>query len=92
MPGFFTAVLKDLPNASSTGPSGWRYEHLSVMAGHGGATALFEAAADLAAGSLAPAARPWLAGARLIALLKDDVPPPAGRVRPIACGEVLRKL
>ncbi|KAK3279602.1 hypothetical protein CYMTET_12520, partial [Cymbomonas tetramitiformis] len=33
--------------------------------------------------------REWLAGARLVAVLKDDL---GVNVRPIACGEVLRKL
>ncbi len=43
--------------------------------------------ADIARGNVPPAARPYFFGARLIALEKKQ-----GGVRPIACGDVLRRL
>ncbi|KAK3263238.1 hypothetical protein CYMTET_27945 [Cymbomonas tetramitiformis] len=55
----------------------------------GGRDALLEVCNHLAASQAPAGVREWLAGARLVALLKDDL---GVNVRPIACGEVFRKL
>lgn len=95
---YFDEVMADLPRASAPGPSQFRWEHLLAVYKGGGADMLFQVCSQLAAGELPMEARPWFGGARLVALLKDvdetgaPLPPPFGGVRPIACGEVIRKL
>ena len=95
----FEAAIVDLPRGSAPGPSQLRYEHLRVVHACGGGDLLFRVVRQLAVGTLPEEARPWFGAARLVALLKDrdgdtgaPIPPPLGGVRPIACGEVLRKL
>ena len=94
----FEAVMKDLPRASSPGPSQLRWEHLGTMYQGGAGDLLFRFCRQLVSGDLPVAARPWFGGARLVAMLKDldadgrPIPTPLGRVRPIAMGEVVRKL
>ena len=88
----FDAVLKKLPSASAPGPSYWRWEHIRVLA-HSAANgdALFSLCCQLAKGSVPEEVRTYLAGARLVAFLKD----PGGdrtKIRPLAAGEVFRKL
>jgi hypothetical protein len=94
----FVAVMLDLPRASSPGPSQLRWEHLATMYRGGAGELLFRFCAQMATGDLPAEARPWFGGARLVAMLKDldedgrPIPTPLGGVRPIAMGEVLRKL
>ena len=85
----FDDVMRNLPRASGPGSSQWRWEHLWAVHCSGGRDALLEVCNHLAAGRAPAGVREWLAGARLVALLKDDL---GVNVRPIACGEVLRKL
>ncbi|KAK3273068.1 hypothetical protein CYMTET_18671 [Cymbomonas tetramitiformis] len=85
----FDDVMRNLPRASGPGSSQWRWEHMWTVHVSGGRDALLEVCNHLAAGRAPAGVREWLAGARLVALLKDDL---GVNVRPIACGEVLRKL
>jgi hypothetical protein len=95
---FFDAVMRDLPRASSPGPSQMRWEHLHTLYKGGGGDLLFAFCKMMAHGDLPEEARPWFGGARLVAMLKNmdadgqPILPPLGGVRPIAMGEVLRKL
>ncbi|KAK3267098.1 hypothetical protein CYMTET_24321 [Cymbomonas tetramitiformis] len=82
-------VMRKLPRASGPGSSQWRWEHMWAVHVSGGRDALLEMCNHLAAGWAPAGVREWLAGARLVAFLKDDL---GVDVRPIACGEVLRKL
>eukprot|EP00854_Cymbomonas_tetramitiformis_P016591 gene16591-biopygen17118 len=81
--------MRNVPRASGPGSSQWRWEHLWAVHVSGGRDALLEVCNHLAAGCVPCGVREWLAGARLVALLKDDL---GVNVRPVACGEVLRKL
>ncbi|KAK3258495.1 hypothetical protein CYMTET_32472 [Cymbomonas tetramitiformis] len=85
----FDDVMRNLPQASGPGSSQWRWEHMWAVHVSGGRDALMEVCNHLAAGRAPAGVREWLAGARLVALLKDDL---GVNVRPIPCGEVLRKL
>ncbi|KAK3242347.1 hypothetical protein CYMTET_47966 [Cymbomonas tetramitiformis] len=85
----FDDVMRNLPRASGPGSSQWRWEHLWAVHVSGGRDALLEVCNHLTAGRAPTGVREWLAGARLVVLLKDDL---GVNVRPIACGEVLRKL
>ncbi|KAK3238690.1 hypothetical protein CYMTET_51318 [Cymbomonas tetramitiformis] len=85
----FDDVMRNLPRASGPGSSQWRWEHMWAVHVSGGRDALLEVCNHLAASRAPAGVREWLAGARLVALLKDDL---GVNVRPIACGEVLRKL
>jgi hypothetical protein len=96
---FFEEVMRNLPRASFPGPSQLRWEHLSTMYTSGAGDLLFAFCSQLVAGDLPLEARPWLGGAPLVAILKDvdddgrPIPTASGGgVRPIAMGEVLRKL
>ena len=91
--------MRNLPRASSPGPSQLRWEHLSTMYTSGAGDLLFVFCSQLVAGDLPLEAHPWFGGARLVAMLKDvdeggrHIPiAKGGGVRPIAMGEVLRKL
>ncbi len=83
--------VRAFPKGTAPGPSGMRAQHLLDALVPGDEDALSEHLSRLvtwlAAGSAPSTAAPHLAGARLIALLKPD-----GRLRPIAVGEVLRRL
>ncbi|KAK3250615.1 hypothetical protein CYMTET_40019 [Cymbomonas tetramitiformis] len=85
----FDDVMRNLPRATGPGSSHWRWEHMWAVHVSGGRDALLEVCNHLAAGRAPAGVREWLAGARLVSLLKDDL---GVNVRPIACGEVLRKL
>ncbi|KAK3263561.1 hypothetical protein CYMTET_27644 [Cymbomonas tetramitiformis] len=85
----FDVVMRNLPRALGPGSSQWRWEHMWAVHVSGGRDALLEVCNHLAAGRAPAGVREWLAGARLVALLKNDL---GVNVRPIACGEVLRKL
>lgn len=95
----FDKVFRALPRASAPGSSQMRWEHLEVVFRNGGSDLLFAVCQSLAEGDIPPMARPWVAGARLVAICKGRPPPPTESgallpraLRPIACGEVIRKL
>ena len=86
--------LKGLPRGTSPGASGLRAQHLlDVISGHTISSAedcLFAVTRlmnFLLPGKVSPLLAPWLCGTPLTALLKKN-----GGVKPIAVGEVLRRL
>ncbi|KAK3268450.1 hypothetical protein CYMTET_23049 [Cymbomonas tetramitiformis] len=82
------AECRRLPVASGPGCSQLRFEHIGVIFGRGdGLPAIKHACQQLVEDRVPAGVLPWLMGARLVALLK-----PGGGVRPIACGESLRRL
>ncbi|KAK3241326.1 hypothetical protein CYMTET_48893 [Cymbomonas tetramitiformis] len=82
------AECRRLPVASGPGCSQLRFEHLGAIFGAGdGVHAIKHACEQLVSNRVPSGILPWLMGARLVALLK-----PGGGVRPIACGETLRRL
>ena len=83
----YEAVRKS-PNGSGTGPSGWRYKHLQVLIDNPlTADLLYSACSAIARGALPETICQLMSTARLIAL-----PKPNGDARPLAIGEVLRRL
>ena len=84
-------ALRAFPVDTAPGPSGLRIQHLREARQPGETLALVEQLAAvvnlLARGLAHPSAAPVLAGASLVA-----VPKPKGGIRPIAIGEVLRRL
>ncbi|KAL5506735.1 hypothetical protein EMCRGX_G008470 [Ephydatia muelleri] len=89
------SVLRSFPKASACGPSGLRIQHLldasEVPLPTGIGASLREVVNLLASGRAPVGVAKFLAGGSLIALVKNkpDSPPD---VRPIAVGEVLRRL
>ena len=84
----FLKALKSSPRGSAPGPSGLRFEHLKICAEvHDLEECLFNIAQRIASGSPELPIGQALAAARLIALPKGE-----NSVRPIAIGEVLRRL
>ncbi|KAK3275874.1 hypothetical protein CYMTET_16023 [Cymbomonas tetramitiformis] len=82
------AECRRLPVASGPGCSQLRFEHIGVIFGGGDGLPAIKHACEQFVGDRVPAGvLPWIMGARLVALLK-----PGGGVRPIACGESLRRL
>ena len=80
--------IKKSPRGSGCGPSGWRYEHLKVTASDTvSAEQLHFAFSCIANGSVPVSIARLLSSARLIAL-----PKASGDVRPIAIGEVFRRV
>jgi len=86
--------LKGFPRGTSPGGSGLRAQHLlDAVIGHTTPSAddclhnLTRLMNFLLAGKASPLLAPWLCGAPLTALLKKN-----GGVRPIAVGEILRRL
>ena len=80
--------IKKSPRGSGCGPTGWRYEHLKVIASDtASAEQLHFAFSCIADGSVPVSVARLLSSARLIAL-----PETAGDVRPIAIGEVFRRV
>ena len=86
--------LKGFPRGTSPGASGLRAQHiLDAVSGHTTSSAedclhaLTRFMNFLLSGKASPLLAPWLCGAPLTALLKKT-----GGVRPIAVGEVLRRL
>lgn len=89
-PPLVVKALRRFRRGSAPGPSGLSAAHLlqllSVPSGNL-ASALAGVVSAVANGAVPAAIVPFLFGARAVAL-----PKPAGGVRPIACGEVLRRL
>ncbi|KAK3251882.1 hypothetical protein CYMTET_38804 [Cymbomonas tetramitiformis] len=82
------AECRRLPVVSGPGCSQLRFEHIGVIFGGGDGLPAIKHACEQFVGDRVPAGvLPWIMGARLVALLK-----PGGGVRPIACGESLRRL
>ena len=82
--------LFSFPAGSAAGPSGLTAEVLRLCASAGGPAfleALRASTVAIANGRVPEAIRPYLFGARLVALEKVG-----GDLRPIACGEILRRL
>ena len=80
--------IKKSPRGSGCSPSGWRYEHLKVIASDTvSAEHLHFAFSCIANGSVPVSIARLLSSARLIAL-----PKASGDVRPIAIGEVFRRV
>ncbi|KAJ9437513.1 Retrotransposable element SLACS 132 kDa protein [Diplonema papillatum] len=82
-------ALRSMPRGTAAGPSGLTAQHLLDLLGPACPLAepLAAAVGCLAAGKMAESARPFWYGAKLVALEKKD-----GGLRPIACGEILRRL
>eukprot|EP00439_Symbiodinium_sp_Y106_P052566 s4152_g7.t1 len=91
VPDAVARALRSFPADTAPGPSGLRIQHLREAGPPGDNLALMDHQAAvvslLARGQACPEAAPALAGAGLVA-----VPKPKGGVRPIAIGEVLRRL
>ena len=90
-PAAVSRALRSFPASTAPGPSGLRVQHLRDACLPGSTDAfidhLLAIVALLSNGQACVAAAPFLAGASLVA-----VPKPRGGVRPIAIGEVLRRL
>lgn len=88
-----STIVRDMvfsfPAASSPGPLGLRAEHLRICVNSSSRflPSLTIVVNMLLSGRLLPALAPFMAGANLSALLKKD-----GGTRPLACGNVLRRL
>ena len=91
-------VVSSFPNGSAAGPSGLRPQHLQdVLRQDEGAGSLVLAALDCFSllcmdGKILPAASPFLACASPIPLRKPSAQPGAVEVRPVAVGELLRRV
>ncbi|KAJ9447708.1 hypothetical protein DIPPA_05626, partial [Diplonema papillatum] len=87
--GIVIKTLRALPRGTAPGPSGLSAQHLLDLVSPGSPirAPLVAVIARIATGSLPDEARPHGFGARLVALEKKD-----GGLRPIACGEVLRRM
>eukprot|EP00854_Cymbomonas_tetramitiformis_P034506 gene34506-biopygen32208 len=82
------AECRRLPVASRPGCCHLRFEHIGVIFGGGdGLPAIMHACEQFAGDRVPAGVLPWIMGVRLVALMK-----PGGGVRPIACGESLRRL
>jgi hypothetical protein len=90
-PDAVSKVLKSFPLDSAPGPTALRIQHILEALGPATSTPLLEQLTSLtnalAQGSAPAEVAPYLAGAGLMALAK-----PKGGVRPIAVGEVLRRI
>ena len=84
-------ALRSFPASSAPRPSGLRVQHLRDACLPGSTDSFLDQLTTLVSflsnGQACPAAAPFLAGANLVA-----VPKPKGGLRPIAIGEVLRRL
>ena len=89
----FLDVFRKPKKGSAGGPSGWSQEAYGMAATYCvsndsvGDSYLYRFVAAVAAGKVPAVIFPFIAGGKLIALLK-----PAGGVRPIVIGEALRRL
>jgi hypothetical protein len=83
----FEAYMEALPRVRAPGNTGFRHGHLSSVMGAGGGDTLYDLFNHMVAGGIPADVRPFFGGARLFALAKGH-----GGVRPIACGEVLRRV
>ena len=90
-PALVGRALRSFPASSTPGPSGLRVQHLRDACLPGSTDSFLDQLTTLVSflsnGQACPAAAPFLAGANLVA-----VPKPKGGLRPIAIGEVLRRL
>ena len=81
-------AIRKAPRGSSAGPSGWRYEHLKCLIGINETADLLSSACNsIAQGHLPEETIQLLSSSRLIALPKKS-----NDVRPIAIGEVFRRI
>ena len=81
-------ILLHTPKHRGAGPAGERYEHFAIAARHEAALdSLTDTIATLVDPSAPPKIRDALASARIIPLLKPD-----GKIRPIACGTIIRRI
>ena len=80
-------VMRSLPQASGPGLTQLRFEHMGEIDVSGGREAIKNAVQLLVSNQVPEEILPWLMGARLIALAKLQ-----GGVRPIAVGDVLRRI
>ena len=91
VPDAVAKALRSFPAETAPGPSGLRVQHLREAGALGCSDALYSHLAAvlnlLVQGAACPEAAATFAGASLLAL-----PKPSGGVRPIAVGEVLRRL
>ena len=84
----FIKSLRDCPNGSSCGNDGWRFEHLKVLLESDLTwTSLYNICNIILGGHVPDPIMKALAGAKLIALKKNEVD-----VRPIAIGNCIRRL
>ncbi|CAJ1343891.1 unnamed protein product [Effrenium voratum] len=90
-PDMVQRAVRSFPNGSAGGPTGLKPQHLLDAQAPGHTDELFRllalVAKELARGSAPPAVRQLLSGASLVALPKQG-----GGHRPIAVGEVLRRV
>ena len=94
------AAVRSFPLGSTCGPSGLSPRHLCAAIstpGRAGAEAVKTLVNLVASGRVPMEVRPWFFGGRLAAICKEPPkdappPPPPGPLRPIAVGEVLRRL
>ena len=84
----FINAIKNAPKASGCGPSGWRYEHVRILLDNDITTdLLFQTCNHIFSGDVPPNVVPLLSASKLIAIPKHG-----NDVRPIAVGEVFRRL
>ena len=84
----FKNTIKSAPRGSGCGPSGWRYEHIqAIFEDDKSADLLYVMCNHIALGKVPYKIIPLLSGSTLIALPKSN-----GDVRPIAIGEVFRRV
>ena len=84
----FKNTIKSAPRGSGCGNSGWRYEHIqAIFEDDKSADLLYRMCNYIALGKVPSKIIPLLSGSRLIALAKGN-----GDVRPIAIGEVFRRV
>ncbi|KAJ9443535.1 hypothetical protein DIPPA_24550 [Diplonema papillatum] len=78
-----------MPKGTAAGPSGLSAQHLLDLWDSSGSfkEAVADAVWALSSGRVSAAARPYLYGAKLVPLVKRG-----GGIRPIACGEILRRV
>ena len=84
----FKNTIKSVPRGSGCGPSGCRYEHIqAIFEDDKSADLLYVMCNHIALGKVPSKIIPLLSGSRRIALPKSN-----GDVRPIAIGEVFRRV
>ena len=83
----FDEFAQSLLRGRASGPSGLKHIHLQCVVDTLGGDTLFDLLNSILRGEIPPDVCPYFAGAKLFALSKGE-----GKVRPIACGEVLRRM